>query len=75
MTKREISKLFEDKKIRTVWDDKEEKWYFSAGQGTGPWFTIIKPSISSQIFPFDSKNRRIIWRKKIKSLFLQYHCF
>ena len=29
MTKREISKLFEDKKIRIVWDDEEEKWYFS----------------------------------------------
>ena len=29
MTKREISKLFEDRKLRTVWDDKEEKWYFS----------------------------------------------
>ena len=29
MTKREISKLFEDRKIRTVWDDKEEKRYFS----------------------------------------------
>ena len=29
MTRREISKLFEDRKIRTVWDDKEEKWYYS----------------------------------------------
>ena len=29
MTKREIPKLFEDRKIRTIWDDKEEKWYFS----------------------------------------------
>ena len=29
MTKREISKLFEDRKISTVWNDKEEKWYFS----------------------------------------------
>ena len=29
MTKHEISKLFEDKKIRTVWDDEQEKWYFS----------------------------------------------
>ena len=29
MTKREVSKLFEDRKIRTVGDDKEEKWYFS----------------------------------------------
>lgn len=22
-------KLFEAKKVRTIWDDKEEKWYFS----------------------------------------------
>ena len=29
MTKREALQLFEEKKIRSVWDDKEEKWYFS----------------------------------------------
>ncbi|NDV81702.1 Bro-N domain-containing protein [Bacteroides sp. 51] len=29
MTKKESLKLFEDKKIRTVWDDQQEKWYFS----------------------------------------------
>ena len=29
MTKHQIPKLFEDRKIRTVWDDEEEKWYFS----------------------------------------------
>ena len=29
MTKTENLKLFEDRKVRTVWDDKEEKWYFS----------------------------------------------
>ena len=29
MTKRKALKLFEDKKIRTVWDDEQEKWYFS----------------------------------------------
>lgn len=28
MTKKETLKLFEDCKVRTVWDDKEEKWYF-----------------------------------------------
>ena len=22
-------KVFEERKVRTVWDDKEEKWYFS----------------------------------------------
>ena len=31
MTKRERGKLFEDRKIRTVWDDKEEKWYYDSG--------------------------------------------
>lgn len=29
MTKREALKLFEDRKVRTVWDDEQEKWYFS----------------------------------------------
>lgn len=29
MTKQNAIKLFEDKKVRTSWDDKEEKWYFS----------------------------------------------
>ncbi len=28
MTKTEALKLFEDKKVRTVWDDEQEKWYF-----------------------------------------------
>ena len=29
MTKKEAIQLFEEKKVRTVWDDQEEKWYFS----------------------------------------------
>ena len=29
MTRREALQLFEQKKVRTVWDDQEEKWYFS----------------------------------------------
>lgn len=29
MTKKESLQLFEEKKVRTVWDYKEEKWYFS----------------------------------------------
>jgi len=29
MTKKESLKLFEDKKIRTIWDSEQEKWYFS----------------------------------------------
>ena len=28
MTKKEALQLFEQKKVRTVWDDQEEKWYF-----------------------------------------------
>ena len=29
MTKKQAIQLFEEKKVRTVWDDQEEKWYFS----------------------------------------------
>jgi len=29
MPKHEVTKIFGDRKIRTVWDDKAEKWYFS----------------------------------------------
>ena len=29
MTKREALHLFEQRKVRTIWDDQEEKWYFS----------------------------------------------
>lgn len=29
MTKNQAIQLFNDRKIRTAWDDKEEKWYFS----------------------------------------------
>ena len=29
MTQKQHIKLFEEKKVRTVWDDQEEKWYFS----------------------------------------------
>ncbi|MCD8293162.1 MAG: hypothetical protein LUC23_05310 [Prevotellaceae bacterium] len=29
MTKKETLKLFEEKRVRTVWDDEREEWYFS----------------------------------------------
>lgn len=29
MTKKEALQLFENKKVRTIWDEEEEKWYFS----------------------------------------------
>ena len=29
MTKKDAIKLFEDKKIRSLWDEEQEKWYFS----------------------------------------------
>ena len=29
MSKKQEIQLFNERKIRTVWDDKEEKWYFS----------------------------------------------
>lgn len=29
MKKHDAIKIFEDKKVRTLWDEKQEKWYFS----------------------------------------------
>src|SRR5665647_854945 len=29
MTQKNAIKIFEEKKVRTVWDDEQEKWYFS----------------------------------------------
>ena len=29
MTKKHIIQIFEDKKVRTVWDDELQKWFFS----------------------------------------------
>lgn len=29
MTKKQLIQLFEDRKVRTVWDDELQKWFFS----------------------------------------------
>ena len=29
MTKKHVIQIFEDKQIRTIWDDEQEKWYFA----------------------------------------------
>ena len=34
MTKKQTIQLFEEKKVRTVWDDEQEKWYFSRITGS-----------------------------------------
>lgn len=49
MTKKESLQLFEEKKVRTVWDDKEEKWYFSIVDVCG----VLT----------DSKDANAYWRK------------
>jgi hypothetical protein len=49
MTKKQAIKLFEEKKVRTVWDDLQEKWYFSIVDVCGA-FT-------------DSKDATTYWRK------------
>ena len=49
MTKKESLQLFEEKKVRTVWDDKEEKRYFSIVDVCG----VLT----------DSKDANAYWRK------------
>lgn len=29
MTQKQALQIFEERKVRTVWDDEQEKWYFS----------------------------------------------
>ena len=49
MTKKQALQLFEEKKVRTVWDDEQEKWYFS--------IVDVCDVLT------DSKNQTAYWRK------------
>ena len=49
MTKKQEIQLFEEKKVRTVWDDEQEKWYFSIVDVCG----VLT----------DSKDATAYWRK------------
>jgi prophage antirepressor-like protein len=49
MTKKQQLQLFEEKKVRTVWDDQEEKWYFSIVDVCG---VLV-----------ESKDPQVYWRK------------
>ena len=49
MTKKEAIQLFQERKVRTVWDDEQEKWYFSIVDVCG----ILT----------DSKDPTAYWRK------------
>ena len=54
MTKREAMKLFQDRKVRTVWDDEKEVWYFSVVDVVG----VLT----------DSENPQVYWRVMKKRL-------
>ncbi len=44
MTQRQALKLFDDRKIRTVWDDEKEKWFFSVVDVVGALTDSANPS-------------------------------
>ena len=46
MEKKDAIKIFEDKKVRTLWDAEEEKWYFSIVD----MVTILSESINPQAY-------------------------
>ncbi len=46
MSKQSALKLFEDKKVRTIWDDEQEKWYFSIVDVVG----VLSESIDPQVY-------------------------
>lgn len=49
MTQKHQIQLFEEKRVRTVWDDQAEKWYFSVVDVCG---ALV-----------DSKDSQAYWRK------------
>ena len=49
MTRKHLIQLFQERKVRTVWDDQEEKWYFSIVDVCG----VLT----------DSKDPQAYWRK------------
>ena len=55
MTKKQQIQLFEDKKVRVVWDDQEEKWYFSLVDVCG----VLTDSANPQTYWRVLKNRLI----------------
>ena len=53
MMKKQQIQLFEEKKVRTVWDDQEEKWYFSIVDVCG----VLVESDNPQVYWRVLKNR------------------
>lgn len=49
MTKKQAIQLFEERKVRTVWDDEHEKWYF--------------PIVDVVAVLTESSNSQAYWRK------------
>lgn len=54
MTKKDAVQLFEDRKVRTIWDDEREQWYFSV--------------IDAIAVLTDSPNPQVYWRVLKKRL-------
>ena len=44
MTKKEGIKIFEEKRVRSIWDDEQEKWYFSVVDVIGVLTDSINPT-------------------------------
>lgn len=61
MTKKEAIKIFEEKKVRTVWDDETEKWYFSIVDVVG----VLTDSENPRRYWSDLKTEVISRRKSV----------
>ena len=44
MTQKQSIQLFEQKKVRTVWDDEQEKWFFSVADVVEVLTGSVNPS-------------------------------
>ena len=65
MSKQEIIKIFGDRKIRSVWDDEAEIWYFSIVDVVAVLTESVNPAnywkVLNPTFYVRMKNPRISW--------------
>ena len=70
MTKKEIINVFEERKVRTVWDDMEEKWYFSVVDVVA----VLTDSVDAQAYCRKFKRRLKRWAMKALQFVTLWNC-
>ncbi|MEG0467362.1 MAG: hypothetical protein RR551_03630 [Mucinivorans sp.] len=70
MEKKNAVQLFEDRKVRTVWDDQQEQWYFSVIDAIAVLTDSLDPK--QYIKKMRSRDPELTIDRAVKHLFLKF---